>query len=72
LQEHQSRLNLMFLPPYSPKLNLIEGLWWWMKSEIINNIFYSSIKEIQIEVRNFIDSIIKVPKMVIDRLCVQL
>lgn len=72
LQKHQERLNLVFLPPYSPKLNLIEGLWRWMKSEIINNIFYDSVKEIQKEVRSFIDSIIKVPEIVIDRLCVQL
>ena len=72
LQKHQERLNLVFLPPYSPKLNLIEGLWRWMKSEIINNIFYDSVKDIQKEVRSFIDSIIKVPEVVIDRLCVQL
>ena len=25
LEEHQSRLKLVFLPPYSPELNLIEG-----------------------------------------------
>jgi transposase len=72
LQKHNERLNLVFLPPYSPNLNLIEGLWRWMKSEIINNIFYDSVKEIQKEVRSFIDSIIKVPEIVIDRLCVQL
>jgi transposase len=72
LQKHRERLNLVFLPPYSPNLNLIEGLWRWMKSEIINNIFYDSVKEIQKEVRSFIDSNIKVPDIVIDRLCVQL
>ncbi|RFT66327.1 hypothetical protein D0U04_14010 [Bacillus clarus] len=26
LNKHQHRLELMFLPPYSPDLNLIEGL----------------------------------------------
>ena len=25
LVEHKNRLNLVFLPPYSPELNLIEG-----------------------------------------------
>lgn len=25
-REHQHRLELVFLPPYSPELNLIEGL----------------------------------------------
>lgn len=27
LEENKSRLELIFLPPYSPELNLIEGLW---------------------------------------------
>lgn len=27
LDENKARLELMFLPPYSPELNLIEGLW---------------------------------------------
>ncbi|WP_182914438.1 transposase [Paenibacillus sp. 1011MAR3C5] len=27
LTEHQSVLTLLYLPPYSPKLNLIERLW---------------------------------------------
>ncbi|WP_114297809.1 transposase [Anaerobacterium chartisolvens] len=26
LQENEDRLKFVFLPPYSPKLNLIEGL----------------------------------------------
>jgi len=26
LKEHENSLELMFLPPYNPKLNLIEGL----------------------------------------------
>lgn len=27
LEEIKDRIELMFLPPYSPNLNLIEGLW---------------------------------------------
>jgi transposase len=72
LKEHEARLQLVFLPPYSPKYNLIEGLWGWMKSEIINNVFYTSVMEIRKEICNFIGSIIKTPSMVINRLCVQL
>lgn len=72
LQNHKDRLKLIFLPPYSPKLNLIEGLWGWMKSEIINNIFYSSVQQIRKEVRSFISSIIQSPELVISRLCVQM
>lgn len=72
LLQHVHRLTFVFLPPYSPKLNLIEGLWGWLKSEIINNVFYNAVKEIQKAVRSFIDSVAKVPEMVINRLCVKL
>jgi len=72
LEEHKFRLHLVFLPPYSPKYNLIEGLWGWMKSEIINNVFYTSVMQICKEICKFIDSIIKTPNMVINRLCVKL
>ncbi|WP_265331497.1 transposase [Enterococcus durans] len=29
----------MFLPPYSPQLNLMEGVWKWLKESVINNVF---------------------------------
>lgn len=72
LLENKDRLQLVFLPPYSPKLNLIEGLWGWLKSEIIHNVFYKSSSQIKLAVRGFIDSINKVPEQVIDRLCVKM
>lgn len=34
-------LELVFLSPYSPGLNLIEGLWKWLKKPLINNVFFS-------------------------------
>jgi len=52
---------ILFMPPCSPKYNLIEGLWEWMKSEIVNNALYTSTA-----------AIIKGPKVVINRLCVKL
>jgi transposase len=52
LRENEATLKLMYLPPYSPKLNPIEGLWGWMKSEIINNVFFSSVQEIKTAVNN--------------------
>ncbi|MGQ0421481.1 transposase, partial [Bacillus sp. HC-Mk] len=36
LNDHRHRLELVFLPPYSPEFNLIEGLWKWLKSDIIH------------------------------------
>lgn len=72
LEEHSNRLELFYLPPYSPQLNLIEGLWKWLKSEIINNVFYKDVCQIKLAVRNFIKRINLKPNVIIDRLCVQL
>ncbi len=72
LRNHQHRLELVFLPPYSPELNLIEGLWKWLKSDVINNLFYSSVKEIRRNVQAFIRELNDSPRKVIDRLCIRL
>lgn len=72
LDEVKKRLELMFLPPYSPELNLIEGLWGWLKSSSINNVFFPTLSRVRIAVQNFIKHINKVPTQTIDRLCVRL
>lgn len=72
LQEHAHRLQLVFLPPYSPNLNLIEGLWFWLKHSVIYNAFYATVKEIREAVNGFIDTISNIPEQVIDRLCVRM
>ncbi len=69
---NNDRLQLEFLPPYSPKLNLIEGLWKWLKSDVINNVFFHSVSEIRKAVRGFIDSINNVQSITINRLCLRL
>jgi len=72
LEKNKSRLTLLFLPPYSPNLNLIEGLWGWLKSNVVNNVFFSKVDEIRVAVNSFLDTINKVPQQIIDRLCVRL
>lgn len=61
----------VFLPSYSLKLNLIEGLWKWLKDSVINNTFYSTVKEIKSAVREFINNINLSSQKVIDRLCIR-
>ncbi len=39
-EENARRLALIFLPPYSPQLNLMEGVWKWLKESVINNVFF--------------------------------
>lgn len=68
--EANTRLQLMFLPPYSPKLNVIEGLWGWLKDTCINNVFFSKIYQIRLAVQRFVAYVNTIPEEVIDRLCV--
>jgi transposase len=37
-------INLVFLPPYSPNLNLIERLWKFVKKKVLYNQFYSDFQ----------------------------
>lgn len=72
LTKNKETLSLEFLPPYSPNLNLIEGLWGWMKNSVINNVFFDSAQKISKAVNEFIQEINKTPEVTIDRLCVKL
>jgi transposase len=42
------RINLVFLPPYSPELNLIERLWRYFKKNVLYNQYYPSVKEFRV------------------------
>ena len=42
LQE-KSKLELLYLPPYSPDLNPIERAWWFMRKSITHNRFIVSL-----------------------------
>jgi len=35
-------LQWLFLPPYSPKLNLIERLWKFVKAERLHSVYYET------------------------------
>jgi transposase len=72
LQENKSRLELVFLPPYSPELNLVEGLWKWLKADVINNVFYHTTSQIRKNVEAFMDRIMRDPLKIIDRLCIRM
>jgi putative transposase len=72
LEKNKAVLTLLYLPHYSPQLNLIEGLWGWLKSSVINNVFFDSVQKIRKAVQEFINEINKNPEVTVDRLCVQL
>lgn len=72
LEAHAGTLQLLYLPPYSPQLNLIEELWGWLKRSVIYNVFYKSVEEIRDAVQAFITEINKTPAKTVDRLCIQM
>ena len=40
-----TKLELFFLPPYSPDLNAVERAWWYMRKKITNNRYLKTLKE---------------------------
>jgi transposase len=52
-----SRIKLVFLPPYSPNLNLIERVWKFMKKKVINSTYYPKFKAFEKAIRQFFDRI---------------
>ena len=53
-------VTFIYLPPYSPDLNRIEGLWKWLKQTVIYNNFLKDVKEIRKVVFEFLDLINKI------------
>lgn len=47
LKEHVegTKIKLIFLPPYSPNLNLIERYWKFFKKKVLNNRYYETFEE---------------------------
>jgi transposase len=48
-----SRIKLVFLPPYAPNLNLIERLWKFFKKKILYNRYYASFDEFRTACEEF-------------------
>jgi putative transposase len=38
---------VLWLPTYSPELNLIEGLWGYLKRAALNNYFFGTIESLE-------------------------
>ena len=72
LRKHEYELELVFLPPYSPNLNLIEEFWGWLKRSCVYNVFYSSARKIRCHIQKFVEEVNKKSAKVIDRLCIAL
>lgn len=49
----ESKIQLHFLPPYSPNLNPIERLWKWMKERIVYNTYYEHFEDFKLAILGF-------------------
>src|SRR5271156_5648717 len=58
----KSRIEIKFLPPYSPNLNLIERLWRFMNTKIRNNKYYEKFLEFKEAIFTFLKNIPKYEK----------
>ena len=43
--KNHSQLEIRYIPPYSPDMNPVERVWWYMRKKITHNRYLSSIKE---------------------------
>lgn len=43
--ETQEKIEIMYLPAYSPDLNPIERVWWYMRKRITHNRFISTLED---------------------------
>ena len=48
-----TKIKLVFLPPYSPNLNLIERYWKFFKKKVLNNRYYKTFAEFKRACENF-------------------
>lgn len=47
LEDHADHVLVIWLPRYSPELNLIEGLWGYLKRSSLNNYFFGSVQSLE-------------------------
>jgi transposase len=45
LEQNRERLELLYLPAYSPDLNPIERVWWFMRKRITHNRYVKTLYE---------------------------
>jgi len=46
LEAHRQQIEVYWLPPYCPSLNLIERLWGHLKRTVLANVLYATLSEL--------------------------
>lgn len=55
--EKNPKMNLFFLPPYAPNLNLIERFWRFAKEKLVKGKYYKEYKTFRAKVFQFLNNI---------------
>jgi transposase len=55
--QHQEQMELVYLPTYSPHLNLIERLWRLMRNQVTRNQFYESLTALAEAAVHWLDTV---------------
>ncbi|EOQ01515.1 hypothetical protein IKC_06483 [Bacillus cereus VD184] len=66
--QYNRRLTLLFLPPYSPNLNMIERVWKVMKDNVLANCYLETMDHLVDSIYQFIKSIDKNPETILSRI----
>ena len=54
----RTRIQLLYLPTYSPNLNLIERFWKFLKRKVARNRYYTTFAEFRIAVQNVLNNFV--------------
>jgi len=55
LERVKYKLEVIFLPPYSPELNPIERFWRFLRKKVTHNTFYETFEKFSATVRAFLE-----------------
>ncbi len=66
--ETNPKLQLHYLPPYSPNLNLIERLWKIMREKVTYNLYYKTFEEFRQNIENFFQNLDQIQDLLLQRI----
>ena len=68
LEKYKHIIELVYLPSYSPDLNLIERIWWYMRKKITHNRYLETMEDRITKFNQLMDSF-KVENCIGKNLC---
>ena len=51
------RVDVVYLPPYSPNLNLIERLWKYLRQTVLDTTYYETLDAFRKAITRFFDNV---------------